>query len=144
MKLCNTCGVTKALELFAVEKKRKDGRRAQCKECQAIRKRKWDVKNLYGLEWEEYTAMLEEQQAKCYVCKKVKPLVVDHCHTSGKARRLLCDGCNTAFGLLKEDPQTIEALLNYSREYEPATLDSPKESGNEGVFEPHSPHNPTP
>ena len=33
------------------------------------------------------------------------PLSVDHCHETGKVRGLLCHRCNTAIGLLRDDPE---------------------------------------
>ena len=39
--------------------------------------------------------------------------VVDHCHTTGSVRQMLCSGCNTAYGSLSEDPQRIAGLIQY-------------------------------
>lgn len=38
---------------------------------------------------------------------------VDHNHTTGTPRGLLCSGCNVALGMLKEDPRRIRALADY-------------------------------
>jgi hypothetical protein len=37
--------------------------------------------------------MLEQQGNKCALCD-VFPTAVDHCHTTGKVRGLLCHCCN--------------------------------------------------
>ena len=42
-----------------------------------------------------------------------KELAIDHCHTTRKARGLLCSRCNTALGLFKDDPGVIENALIY-------------------------------
>jgi len=39
-----------------------------------------------------------------------KKLNADHCHTTGLARVLLCQGCNQALGLLGEDSRRILGL----------------------------------
>jgi hypothetical protein len=40
-------------------------------------------------------------------------LCVDHCHRSGRVRGLLCNACNTAFGLLREEPKRFLAAASY-------------------------------
>jgi hypothetical protein len=55
---------------------------------------------------------------KCEVCGSdannfKKGLVLDHCHNTKQFRGWLCTNCNTALGLLKEDPNRFELLKNY-------------------------------
>lgn len=60
--------------------------------------------------------MLEEQGGRCKSCLKQigkKTAGIDHCHTTGKIRGILCMQCNTALGSLEDNPLKIEALLNY-------------------------------
>jgi hypothetical protein len=81
--------------------------------------RRTKLKQAYGISLEEYSEMLCKQEDKCAVCGKEhleepnKRLVVDHCHTSGKIRGLLCNNCNTALGLVKESVQVVEKLKDY-------------------------------
>jgi hypothetical protein len=70
----------------------------------------------YGLSADEFEAMLATQGGCCAICgsdsagrKDHEALSVDHCHATGKVRGLLCSKCNTAIGLLNDDPR---ALLN--------------------------------
>ena len=44
---------------------------------------------------------------------RIKSLSVDHCHTTGKVRGLLCQSCNTGIGLLKEDTKLFMAAIEY-------------------------------
>ena len=67
----------------------------------------------------DYKKMLEGQGGKCAVCG-INPgdnpyarLNVDHCHTTGKVRELLCGGCNGAMGLVKDNPDTLRKLADY-------------------------------
>lgn len=81
------------------------------------------LKRTYGISADKYNEMLQEQDHKCAVCgeegflmddkkHKVK-LVVDHCHTSGAVRGLLCHNCNRALGLLKDNPESLQKALEY-------------------------------
>jgi hypothetical protein len=45
-------------------------------------------------------------------------LVVDHCHSSGEVRGLLCHNCNRALGLLKD---SVDSLMRAARYLEGAT-----------------------
>lgn len=72
----------------------------------------------YGIDLEQYNKMLAEQNNVCFICKqsetiKGQSLAVDHCHTTGKVRHLLCSRCNTSLGSLKEDTSIAEALVEY-------------------------------
>lgn len=50
----------------------------------------------------------------CDSCGEVRSrMAVDHCHDTGAVRGLLCSNCNTALGLLGEDPDRILDLLAY-------------------------------
>ena len=81
------------------------------------------LKKNYGIDTDQYNDMLKEQNYRCMVCNEVetgrargggfKCLSVDHCHTSGKIRGLLCSNCNSALGLLNEDRDRIHKLLEY-------------------------------
>jgi hypothetical protein len=77
------------------------------------------LKHRYGLSYEEYLNMYREQEGLCKICfasKELggtKGLVVDHCHTTGKVRGLLCHACNSAIGKLKENEDIINNALKY-------------------------------
>jgi len=57
---------------------------------------------------------------KCEVCggygQKRNGITLDHNHVTKKFRGWLCSNCNTALGLVKENPQTLEALIKYINE----------------------------
>ncbi len=40
-------------------------------------------------------------------------LMVDHDHTTGEVRGLLCHNCNRAIGLLREDPERLRRAIEY-------------------------------
>lgn len=62
--------------------------------------------------------LMAEQAGLCAICNgppgdKHGILCMDHCHTSGKVVGLLCGPCNSAIGLLMEDPNIIRRAAEY-------------------------------
>ena len=77
----------------------------------AKRKSLW---TLYRMTLEEFLALSEHQNSCCLICEKPsETLCVDHCHTSGTVRGLLCSLCNTGLGLLKEDRKILTNAVRY-------------------------------
>lgn len=78
------------------------------------------MRRAYGLEPADFQALLDAQGGKCAICGggrngPGKRLHVDHCHNSKKVRGLLCAKCNTAVGLLDDDPHRADRLAEYLR-----------------------------
>lgn len=73
----------------------------------------------FGITPEQYDAMLASQDGKCAICSSDNPggrgryFHVDHDHSTGRIRGLLCHGCNTGIGLLRDDPSILSAALAY-------------------------------
>lgn len=66
--------------------------------------------------------MYERQNGKCQICQgdgflmredHQAKLMVDHCHTTGRVRGLLCHNCNRALGLFKDSPEALSRALEY-------------------------------
>jgi len=53
---------------------------------------------------------------RCEVCGKTDRLNWDHNHETGDYRGTLCSGCNTALGLMGEDPERLRAAAMYLEE----------------------------
>jgi hypothetical protein len=70
----------------------------------------------FNLSLEDIATMKNSQTGKCPGClrnlEEVK-LCVDHCHTTGKVRGLLCDDCNVGIGRLRDDPTILHRLIDY-------------------------------
>ena len=132
-RTCRVCGTTKPLENF-YKCNRKGGnpeaRHTECKECAKARVtaahdperyRRDHLRRQYGITPEQYDEMLNKQQGTCAVCGTDTPgnsrrttyFVVDHCHTTQKVRGLLCHQCNTALGLIKDNPETLAKMIGY-------------------------------
>lgn len=79
----------------------------------------YQMQKTYGICLEEYEAMLVSQNGVCAICSCEPPkhwkkrLNVDHCHTTGKVRGLLCDACNRGIGLLKDSATILNNAILY-------------------------------
>lgn len=71
---------------------------------EAKQKRRYKLKHKYGITEEVYNRMFEQQNGKCKVCMRQELLKIDHNHKTGEIRGLLCDRCNLAIGLFRDDP----------------------------------------
>lgn len=75
--------------------------------------RMYNLRKKYGLTEQQYTSMQEEQGGLCALCSRRKKLVVDHCHSTGKVRGLLCDQCNTGMGMLGDTEESLRRATTY-------------------------------
>lgn len=79
----------------------------------------------YGLTLEEHEALMLDQGGKCWICQGdngLKALCIDHDHKTNNVRGLLCNLCNRAIGLLKDDPELIDKAAAYIRKGSPEHL----------------------
>lgn len=104
---------------------------AKNKEKSAEKSRKWHEKNIgkkrdkhlrktYGISLVEYAKMVCDQNGLCLICNnpptgsgRYEELFVDHDHATGRVRGLLCHGCNTALGMVKENTNTLSDMIDY-------------------------------
>lgn len=129
-KVCKTCKKNKSISEYYRAERTRDGRRGSCRYCDmdARRKRlaKADpdqrrsvvLKNKYGITLEDYEKMSKNQGGRCHICKtddygKKGLLVVDHCHSTGSVRGLLCYSCNIALGLFKDNISVLRDAITY-------------------------------
>lgn len=62
---------------------------------------------------EFYRLKFVEQNGCCAICGKAERLVIDHDHSSGIMRGLLCHTHNTALGLFGDDAELLRKAANY-------------------------------
>lgn len=85
-----------------------------------------DLRRNYGVSLAWYRETLAKQNHSCAICSvpetmqikgKVVGLAVDHDHTSGEARGLLCSKCNRGLGLFADDEDRLEKAKRYLRSF---------------------------
>jgi nitrate/TMAO reductase-like tetraheme cytochrome c subunit len=92
-----------------------------------LRNYRW--KSRYNITPERYDEMVKIQNNRCAICgneesakhnttKKVQKLAVDHCHSTGKVRGLLCLDCNRGLGKFHDDIQRLENAIKYLKAYQ--------------------------
>jgi len=123
---CTKCKKEISLKNFYYNKSGKYRKSSRCKPCHNEYDYKSDknnkLKKAYGITLEQYNELLSSQNHKCAICNidnngkyrnKSRAFAVDHCHSTGKIRGLLCSDCNTGIGLLKDNVNFLESAIKY-------------------------------
>jgi hypothetical protein len=137
-KDCSVCGNRKPFDCFYNYKNKSDGKSYRCKDCDDLARKKWKEDNLvssklsmrknnlkskYGISLDAYNYLLRHQGYRCAICETTENNVigershwnfaVDHNHDTGKVRGLLCNQCNRAIGMLKDDATLLRKAADY-------------------------------
>ena len=145
VKWCPKCFISKMKDEFTIRQSgpRTGQAVAHCKTCnnEGFKERKerdptiyrrveWPskLKKLYGITVAQYYEMLATQGGGCATCGAKTPggrhykrmgkpekFYVDHCHSTGKVRGLLCNLCNRGIGYLRDDPELATQIAQYLR-----------------------------
>lgn len=76
-------------------------------------------KHNYGVTQEWFDNKLQEQNGLCVICSSemIKPSV-DHNHTTGVVREILCHLCNVMLGYAQDNPNRLISGAEYLRKHE--------------------------
>jgi hypothetical protein len=128
MKTCTKCLEPQPLSAFHKHCRMKDGLSPRCKVCKGDTDKAWrsnnrserinyDMKRRYAVDDCEYNARLQKQEGGCAICGNPcntgRRLAIDHNHRTKKVRGLLCNSCNNGLGRFNDDPQRLQAAINY-------------------------------
>jgi len=139
MKTCTHCKEAKPREAFHARRGARDGLSSWCKDCkreqqrslyddpqylkasiarlQAWTRRKHHARytrGKHGLTIEEARIRVNEAGC-CALCSSRDTLRIDHDHSTGAIRGVLCNKCNLGLGMFKDDPEVLEAAAHYVR-----------------------------
>lgn len=121
---CTKCGKTDTAKHFYF--KRAYGKvsivTSNCRECNSHSGRMLK----FSIDKERFLQMLRDQDNKCKICgidheewksaNNGKAFAVDHCHTTGKIRGLLCSWCNKGLGHFKDNQEALLAAIQYLKD----------------------------
>ena len=142
-KRCKDCDEILPVSMFHRKSGASDGLQIRCKSCNSSKVIEWqrnspkyreyweerDRKNRdrYSEEWyryksgkykctvEELKKLVEDSGEVCAICGEFTTmyLAIDHDHSTGKVRGLLCTRCNTGLGLFKENIDRLRSAILY-------------------------------
>jgi hypothetical protein len=119
---CTKCGIPQEASHFNRNSIGRNGLRAWCKTClhnyYVANKRKLREQHVlreFGIPLEVAEKARHNQEGRCKICKKEVPLNIDHCHTTGIFRGLLCSNCNNGLGHFKDSEILLYTAIAYLR-----------------------------
>lgn len=119
---CKQCARENSLRFYHANRERylahqkiyRDNNREAKRAYDRKHSRRHDLSYRYGLTLDEYERRLSNQGGKCGIC--TVPLTrpnVDHDHTTGVIRGLLCTPCNQGVGFFRDSPVLLRAAADY-------------------------------
>ena len=114
----------------------------KCKSCAHEETTKWResqtdirlkdlyLRRTYKITYHIFVSVLEKQNYKCKICNqdldsnlgntniKYNTAVIDHCHTTGVVRGILCNECNRGLGYFKDNKMNLYKAAEYLTETE--------------------------
>lgn len=143
MRTCGNCRVEKEESEFYATGKKEGALTRTCKKCISAKSKALpkshrtrmrnleyhrlnkdrysalQLKRLYGISVETRDRMEAAQGGVCAIClsRPNTKLCVDHDHTTGKVRALLCRRCNAAIGILEDSVLLVQAAADYLKKF---------------------------
>ncbi len=122
---CSKCREWKHASEFNRNKQQLSGLSYACRLCMRVDVRKYNLPAKYGITPAIFAEMLLKQGGKCACCgvsfrmegKASERPCVDHNHSTGGVRELLCGRCNLAAGNVSDSSARAEQLAAYLRKW---------------------------
>lgn len=131
-KVCSRCFEEKQTSEFHLRSKKEPYPKSACKDCHRERakdywrknplpkevQRERNLQRSFNIGVGDYNNLLESQGACCAICgigacSSGRNFAVDHDHSTGKIRGLLCQSCNTALGQFKDNQKILQSAILY-------------------------------
>lgn len=139
---CNgTCQSFKPVRDFAKSKRNRNRLQGVCRKCSATIAKKYrkhhrvaliahtrrhNLKRHFGITPDVYNSMFSAQNGLCALCGNPETalykgnrrrLAVDHDHTTGKIRGLLCTRCNNGIGAFGDSINLLKTAISYLQKH---------------------------
>ncbi len=113
-KRCPRCGLEKAPADYNRNGTSPDGLQSYCRKCHNEQNRRNTILRDFGISKEEYETFKAGRTGSCEICGRVyKHMHVDHSHTTGKLRGLLCGPCNQGLGFFYDKSEILMKAAAY-------------------------------
>lgn len=131
-KKCSGCGVEKPLSNYHNDKKGRYGKTYKCSPCHTLDARSYSKRfpekvkqarrkrllKTYDLTQSTFDALFESQGGRCAICRKSIDIshpstCIDHDHSTGAVRGILCTLCNSGLGKFKDNVEFMAAAIKY-------------------------------
>lgn len=127
MQICNVCSKLLPISNFEHQRNRPNPRKT-CKQCrydlerekerhrQYMRNRRVNDPDAVRINWErsKYGVCKEDLKIlNCQICGSDHKLCIDHDHSTGKVRGILCMKCNFGISYFNDDPELLNNAINY-------------------------------
>ena len=106
------------------EKTKKYSKEYYSREDVRERQRRNRIEKTFNISYNDYEKMVIFQDNKCEICgnpetdSRHKFLSIDHNHRTKEVRGLLCNLCNKALGLFKDNLTVLKSAVKYIRKYD--------------------------
>ncbi|TFV66240.1 UNVERIFIED_ORG: hypothetical protein E4P37_07420 [Bacillus sp. AZ43] len=110
---CPSCEQAVAHENYVRNAGTSSGFGSRCKACNNAANSDAYFSRMYGLTRSEIDDLRARQSDLCAICDAPGPEHLDHDHSSGRVRRLLCQRCNQGLGLFRDDPFLLRMAALY-------------------------------
>ena len=125
LRVCETCEIPKPLSDYTERVIGSGKWNKSCTKCLQARAREIDDHRYanYGLRKSDFDRLVILQHGRCKICKikfstkRIEIPVVDHSHSAGHVRGIICAGCNLAEGFIKTSAKAF-ALAKYMQQNE--------------------------
>ena len=119
MKTCNDCKISLPDTAFYKRtfSSGNVGLQPRCKKCATKNRRQYYkphefMRRKFKLTEDQYNNLMS--YTNCQICDaELTKKCIDHCHSTNKIRGVLCNNCNTALGLVGDNTQTLQKMIEY-------------------------------